>query len=589
MALKQTVRFYDDHAHILVEQYEGVPFEEVHGAWLEHLPCGAGRALDVGAGSGRDAAALARRGWRVWAVEPSPQMLALAKARHDGAGVEAWVESSLPGLEGLESPDGGFDLILASAMWMHVPHRERSRAFRKLVERLAPGGVMVLTLRTGPAPAGRVDLEVSPDEIDALVYGHALECVARFPSEDRLGRPGVGWWTMVLRAPDDGFGTMALFRHLVLNDAKSSTYKLALLRTLVRVADGAAGLVQRQTDGDVLVPMGLVALYWVRLFHKLFRGHPDGFRQHPQGPGRQGLVKAPFARLLEGVRPEDLRVGACVMTPEVVKVLGQALRDAAQTIRKMPAKHLTWPQPRAGRGARGLLACAGQEHAPIFEVQPPSRLNLRRFAGLDAVSLELFGTLKVPGKIWDVLGQMACWLEPAINLEWARLMKAYDAKADCVQTLDAYMAALEWEEPLRDTSEARVCASRLQLERGLLCVWTGRRLVSDFAVDHCLPFARWPNNDLWNLMPTSARVNSAKGDRLPSAELLERRRSDIEHWWSQAYGPKTHLHERFMHEAHASLPTVARPHRFDTSAVFDGLINQASRLRKTQQLRIWMG
>jgi hypothetical protein len=34
---------------------------------------------------------------------------------------------------------------------------------------------------------------------------------------------------------------MPLLRHVIVNDAKSSTYKIGLLRTLCRIADGAAG------------------------------------------------------------------------------------------------------------------------------------------------------------------------------------------------------------------------------------------------------------------------------------------------------------------------------------------------------------
>lgn len=46
---------------------------------------------------------------------------------------------------------------------------------------------------------------------------------------------------MALRLPDDGTGALPLLRHVILNDQKSATYKLGLLRALCRAADGAAG------------------------------------------------------------------------------------------------------------------------------------------------------------------------------------------------------------------------------------------------------------------------------------------------------------------------------------------------------------
>ena len=62
---------YSDNAGYYFEQYQKLDFNDVHGSWLKHLPEPNGLALDIGAGSGRDAAALAKRGWDVLAVEPA--------------------------------------------------------------------------------------------------------------------------------------------------------------------------------------------------------------------------------------------------------------------------------------------------------------------------------------------------------------------------------------------------------------------------------------------------------------------------------------------------------------------------------------
>lgn len=85
------------------------------------------------------------------------------------------------------------------------------------------------------------------------------------PSDDQLGRPHVQWTQLAIRLPDDGTGALPLLRHVILNDDKSSTYKLGLLRALCRIADGAAGLAWPTDDDHVSIPMGLVALTWIRL------------------------------------------------------------------------------------------------------------------------------------------------------------------------------------------------------------------------------------------------------------------------------------------------------------------------------------
>ena len=119
-------------------------------------------------------------------------------------------------------------------------------------------------------------------------------------------------------------------------------------------------------------------------------------------------------------------------------------------------------------------------------------------------------------------------------------------------------------------------------------MWTGRRLREAFEVDHCFPFACWPNNDLWNLLPTSRRANQKKRDRLPSAELLHSSRDRMLEWWSEGYGDWGIL-ERFRAEASSSLPFSAALSGDLWDSTFSGVDNQRVRLRTDQQLDEWDG
>ena len=79
--LSVSVGWYDARASDLAAAYEAVDPDRLH-AWLaDLLPAEPGLVLDVGAGSGRDAAWFARRGHSVVAVEPSAAMRAEARAR----------------------------------------------------------------------------------------------------------------------------------------------------------------------------------------------------------------------------------------------------------------------------------------------------------------------------------------------------------------------------------------------------------------------------------------------------------------------------------------------------------------------------
>ena len=88
------VRGYDEGAAELLDGYERLRPEDVHAGLLDLLPPGQDRlVLDVGAGSGRDAAWLRRLGYEVVAVEPARRMREGAQARHPDP-VIRWVDSS---------------------------------------------------------------------------------------------------------------------------------------------------------------------------------------------------------------------------------------------------------------------------------------------------------------------------------------------------------------------------------------------------------------------------------------------------------------------------------------------------------------
>ena len=90
----QAIAYYDRHAVELADSYEGISFEDTHPALAQVLvgkpPL---RVLDIGAGTGRDAAAIARLGHRVVAVDPSTKMLKLAQTLHSDPRI-TWMSSS---------------------------------------------------------------------------------------------------------------------------------------------------------------------------------------------------------------------------------------------------------------------------------------------------------------------------------------------------------------------------------------------------------------------------------------------------------------------------------------------------------------
>ncbi len=211
--------FYNDNADLLARQYLSTSFEQVHASWLSHLNDifdnhGSGLSiLDVGAGVGRDAKYLAERTGSststtpqtvdVVAVEPAHILSELGKNYTQGLSV-TWINDSLPCLHRLAIYQNGFNLILLSAVWMHIPQNERATALQTLEHLLAPHGKLIISLRHGPNSDIRVLHPVSIEELQAMAGDAHLTMVDATDREtDKLGRTQIFWETVVLQRERD--------------------------------------------------------------------------------------------------------------------------------------------------------------------------------------------------------------------------------------------------------------------------------------------------------------------------------------------------------------------------------------------------
>jgi SAM-dependent methyltransferase len=569
------IRWYDGHAAVIASHYEAVPPEELHSWLVGLLPERPhSLALDLGAGTGRDAAWLASKGFDVVAVEPSGGMRAEAQKRHTESQIR-WLEDHLPALPATLRLGLAFDLVLMSAVWQHVPQSDRPRAFRKLVSLLKSGGLLAITLRHGPAEPEREMEAVSLEEVETLARSHGMIVVRVAELPDRQDRPEVHWTGVALSLPDDGTGALPLLRHIILNDPKSATYKLGLLRALCRAADGSAGLARDDGNSHVALPLGLIALNWLRLYLPLVR---QGLPQTPtnHGPDGLGFTKSGFRALLGGaVSRLDLRIGARFSADAAIAVHA-ALQETVDTIARMPAFYMTYPNG-----------------APVL---PTERQRAPKLGQGDLVLevdfLSGFGVLRVPIDLWRALQRFSAWVEPALIAEWVRLMHAYADGQGRALDEGALRAAMIWSEPARDVALPRDLALRqLAKAEPVYCVWSGRRLdASSLDIDHCFPWSVWACGDLWNLLPAHRTVNQhQKRDRLPSDDVLRMAREPIQSWWQSAYLSATSglLSRRFADEACASLPGLMNAADVIPSDIFDGMRLQRLRLRTNQQVPEW--
>ncbi|MDE0659246.1 MAG: methyltransferase domain-containing protein [Gammaproteobacteria bacterium] len=566
-------RSTDVEAREAAARYETVSAERVNDWLIDLLLHDKACVLDVGSGSGRDAAWLANLGHEVIAVEPSPAMRRECERLHPHNTFRLLADR-LPDLSATFRTGLSFDFILVNAVWMFVAPSHRERAFRKLITLLKPGGKIAVTLRQGPVEVDRGMHPASMEEIERLARRHGAYLERTQHAADLLGRRQIAWTRIIVRVPDDGTGALPLIRRIVLNDNKSSTYKLALLRTICRVAHSAPGFA-REVGDFVEVPLGMVALFWLRLYLPLLRANMP---QNPNNTTRfenLGFAKAALEQLSD-ISPIDLRAGS-VVSDDRRRAMHQSLRDACETIHRMPAAHLMYDGNSSDGDNR------------IFPVErgvtrTPNQLRL------DGDYLWSFGKLSVPIHLWRAMQRYAVWIEPALVEEWVRLSLRYGNTQSRMIDEGSLRTTMGWVEPNRDVDDVRRRAfDMLDANQTVYCVWTGKALRrNSLDIDHCFPWSAWPCGDLWNLMPSSRVVNQhQKRDLLPNDDTLRKAKDRVVEWWDTGYRAKARLRDRFRIEATARLPAIGSVS--DLEDVFVALELQRLRLSNDQQIPEWSG
>ncbi|QYJ92067.1 methyltransferase domain-containing protein [Shewanella spartinae] len=571
--------FYTEHVKALCTQYNAQRFEDVHQSWQDFWPTAEQRVLDVGAGTGRDAKWFSHQGCEVYALEPNDEMRAEGK-RYTQSHSVTWLNDKLPELKNILSLGVQFDVILVSAVWMHLAESHRQRAFRKLSNLLAPNGKLIITLRHGEFDDGRVSYPVSVSEQETLAKIHGLQVVHVQSAPDNMKRDAVNWETVVINMPDDGSGALLKIRHILVNDSKVATYKLALLRALVRIADAHPGCVIDKTDGKVALPLGLVSLYWTKQYHRLLsyplkQGSDDDYHESHSGIQQSsnktkglGFIKDNWRSLNSLLHTNDLSIGALFLGQEARAVTG-TLSDCAATIRDMPVKHL-WHKDKANH---------------LFQV---NKLTVRKSDRviIDRQYLESFGEFILDEQFWHSLKVFGSWIEPLIVNQWIGLMQSFALNKSRQVSLEQYYQALQWEDAKHDTRAVRQRADELIRQKSRLeSVWSGKDISKNYHIDHCIPFAHWPNNNLWNLLPSSVAENLRKKDRVPSAAQLQQSKNRVLEWWQEAWSNENEK-QKFMIQSTMALPGLAiDTHSFED--VFEAMNYQVKGVKGKFLLSEW--
>jgi 2-polyprenyl-3-methyl-5-hydroxy-6-metoxy-1,4-benzoquinol methylase len=138
----------DEHVHALWESGFRSPRNELfYELAFEHMlekvkPLPGSVFLEVGCGPGFHAMRLARRGYKVKAVDFSDAVLDMARENARAAGLEHLIDVGREDLVDLSYDDHTFDYALCWGVLMHVPEVER--AIEELSRIIVPGGHLIV-------------------------------------------------------------------------------------------------------------------------------------------------------------------------------------------------------------------------------------------------------------------------------------------------------------------------------------------------------------------------------------------------------------------------------------------------------------
>lgn len=312
-----------------------------------------------------------------------------------------------------------------------------------------------------------------------------------------------------------------IFRNIsrvIERDSKVSTYKFALLRGTIDVIQDNSPFIKLK-ENRAYIPTGLLIEKWILYYFPLLASKipiPQNF----------GTAQLAFENQLNAIiRYYNQSNGLSIFyndlrrdrLPEAIQSsFRELLMVLKSTITNMPMRYI-------GNSVYG-------EHYSIYRkestgsVYPKGPLDLSDIinnSGEFSIPLEYYEAFKLIGSF--VGGQ------DSVLFKWAEFSVSANKGLDFNIALDRILQSPVTE---RDVSDSKQVYKRLMKAQGTVkCVWTGRN-IDNYDIDHIIPFAVWRNNDLWNLLPSSSKVNNNKRDKIPSPEMIDKSAERILSYWA---------------------------------------------------------
>ena len=183
-----SVDYYNRNAETYFASTVQSDVHDLRLKFLVHVPIG-GDILDAGCGSGRDALAFRRAGYRVTAFDASIEMCRMARQYTELPVIQMTFQEMMW--------HGAFDGIWACASLLHVPREELPEILRHFVHALRPNGVLYGSFKYGSDERivdGRRFTDMTEADLEPLFQLIGFNSVEYWTTNDvRPGRTEERW------------------------------------------------------------------------------------------------------------------------------------------------------------------------------------------------------------------------------------------------------------------------------------------------------------------------------------------------------------------------------------------------------------
>lgn len=193
-ALRINRTFYGQHADEFCHNTGNLEMADLQRPFLAELADGA-HILDAGSGSGRDSATFQRMGYKVTAIDGSPEMVKATRSLGVNAKVLAFQDMMF---------EEKFDGIWSCASLLHVPHVEISNVIHRLIRALRFEGVIFIAIKEGEgeglAPDGRFFSYFSRKQFSDLLSAEPeIKILKSWRTADKVSPSARAWLNFLAR------------------------------------------------------------------------------------------------------------------------------------------------------------------------------------------------------------------------------------------------------------------------------------------------------------------------------------------------------------------------------------------------------